>query len=100
MQLYVNSLEHFNEYNIDFEYTIANILAAMLILYAAEMGELVSYQEESKYSNYGRFPDKEMWREIIRKKFFNIENDCEFSNAADVVSALKDTIQIVNLEKN
>lgn len=96
----INSLEHFNEYNIDFEYTIANILAAMLILYAAEMGELVSYQEESKYSNYGRFPDKEMWREIIRKKFFNIENDCEFSNAADVVSALKDTIQIVNLEKN
>lgn len=95
----IDSLEHFNEYNIDFAYTIANILAAMLILYAAEMGELVSYKEKSKYSDYGRFPDKEMWREIIRKEFFNIENDREFSNAADVVSVLKDTIQIVNLKK-
>ena len=95
----INSLEYFNEWNIDSAFTTANILAAMLILYAAKMGELVSYKEESKYSNYKRFPDEEMWRECIRKKFFNIENDCEFSDEADVVSALKDTIQILNLEK-
>ena len=96
----INSLEYFNEWNIDSAFTTANILAAMLILYAAKMGELVSYKEKSKYSNYERFPDEEMWRECIRKKFFNIENDCEFSDEADVVSALKDTIQILNLEKN